>query len=201
MFRQFLTLFLLFSSLLGCGEVKVGSTLCSLAAYSRVNTGDEIGIGFTDYGGSSLVQPFVVTADGTATSVVVQLSVVGSFTANVSTLTATIESNSAGKPDGVPLATARTIDPASLSTTSATAVFSFVTPPTLTSGTQYWLRIKASYPLSTTKYVKWSGFNGVSGRYSSGGVKLQAFYETGTPGVYNNSLIGDDQFFVFNIGC
>ena len=185
----------------GCSA---STSSCELAAYLNTPASDKaIPIAHASFGGSSVAQAFMLEADGTATTATVLLKRTGDFTLNTQTLLATIEGNGSGGPDNTALATSEALDPAFISSNSASFyTFTFSTAVPLTASTIYWLRVRGSYPVNSTQYVSWSAFDGLAGGYSVNSTSLHSVYETGTgSSLFSSSRIGGNRFLIFTIGC
>jgi hypothetical protein len=202
---HFNSIILILLSLLSfaCEPIEVpGGSQCSLATFSATpSTGSELGIGLSSFGGPSIAQSFVIKQDGKISSATVRLQRTGTFTQYNHTLTATIELPGTIGPNGTPLATSETLDPASISTTPSYYKFVFPTPTSLITTQTYWLRIKGSYPVSDSNYISGLAYDGKTGGYTSGSTTLNAVYEQNVKDVFSSNLIGDYRFLLFNIGC
>lgn len=103
----------------------------------------------------------------------------------------TLESDSAGAPSGVVLATSNKMDASQIATSNQIIEFFFPTPYTVTATTQYHLVLQGDYTRSATVNISWRGI--VAGGYIGG-----------SPGMYNGATwspatgVGD---FYFTASC
>lgn len=182
---------------------------CMLASFLTTPVkGMEVGIGHPNLGGTSVAQSFIVNKNGKAISFSVKLQRQGTFQVGMHTITGTIEGNTLnglnlGEPDDKPMGTSASLDVSQVSVAGDTYTFKFDKEISLSTSTIYWLRLKGSYPLSTTNYISWSGYDGKTGKYSVDNVTLHAVYETGqsTHVEFSNAAIGSYRFLYFDIGC
>jgi hypothetical protein len=189
-----------------CGSINPSAAQCSLASFLTLPTQDrELAIRSTSFGGVSVAQSFIPTSAGSAASATVFLKRYGSFSSGLYYLTATLEGNqvtgSTSVPDNIPLATSTRIDVSAVSSNSpGYYTFTFSSSASLNADQTYWLRIRASYPLSDTHYVSWMAYDGPNG-YLVNSTSLNSVYELSQPNTFSNALIGEARYLLFSIGC
>jgi len=155
----------LFSSCAG----RPGNT-CYVTQFSSPTADSDLGIGDSSVQGGgrqALAQSFLLSAKTTIKAVELDLYKVGTIAdQGIHTIRVRLETNATGtdKPsDVLAAANAEAALPVSqLSTIPNFYTFTFPAPVTLEPGT-YWLRVNASYNMSTTDLVKWVGHNGAGG--------------------------------------
>jgi hypothetical protein len=188
----------------GClEEVAQNATGCTLTSFTLSPSADKsVAIGHTDYGGPSVAQPFVLSADGETISARALLKRTGSFAANTHTLIATIEGTGTHGPNNIPIATSQALDPVLISDSNAKSYsFTFPASVKLTAAQKYWLRIKASYSVNSKNFISWTGYEGKEGGYYNGSEPLGAMYEQNVPDTFASNLISSYRFLVFTIDC
>jgi hypothetical protein len=119
-----------------------------------------------------LAQSFQISTAQALSSLGIYLRKIGSPTG---TLTLRIESDAAGSPSGS-LADGNgetTLAESSLSTSFASVTFTFSTPPSILSGTTYWLVLSTDRSASATDFVAW-GADASSPGYAEGEMKSYA---------------------------
>jgi len=180
-------------------------TSCTVASSTSATDAKGLELKTNTLGGSSIAQSFQITQTTTVTptSAFIKLARTGTFATGY-TLTLTIESGATATgggyspiPNGTSILATGTYDPSRVSTTASNYTFTFTGAQTLSPGTTYWLKLTANYPLDGTNFVVWSAHEGDSGNYTGG----QAIYETSTPGIWSDTLIGGLRDMVFSIGC
>lgn len=209
---------------MGCANPTTSTPQCLLASYApNPDLGKEVPIGkFKNFGGTSVAQAFMLASSTAApgaapsstpsttpsaspsyvpTYAAVMLSLVGTFSPGHHILTATLESDSGGVPDGTPISTSKSIDVSQIGTNRASYSFLFQSSVALNLNQVYWLRLRGSFPVSDTNYVNWYGADGLTNAYQVKGKLLNSLYETSVHGNYSSSQIGGLRFLLFAIGC
>lgn len=131
-----------------------------------------------------LAQSFQVGTGGPLSAVQLTLSRAGAVSGRV---WATIEADSSGNPSGTPLATSDKLLGDAIATGVTYLRLIFRTPPTLATGTTYWIVLQGDYVRSDTVYLAWSGV--AAGGYANGVAKQY----NGT--AWSNATgVGDFQF-------
>jgi hypothetical protein len=177
---------------IGCGQGNTSSdNQCVIAGFNPTpTTGSELGIGYQTLGGRSVAQPFVANSVSPPKAAVAYLKRQGEFTSNSHTLTATIEADSGGIPNSVPVVTSTPLDVSTISETGTYYSFSFNSNVTLVKDQTYWLRIKTSYAVSNANYISWLAYDGKQGGY-----------ELPTTNSFTDALIGIYRFLLFTVKC
>lgn len=115
-----------------------------------------------------LAQSFYPRVTGTLNQVITVLRKVGTPTDNITLDIATSLT-------GAALATSNAVSGSTLNTTNTTVTFTFASPPSLTAGTQYFLRIRrATEPGNATNNYVWMGSNGSLYPYGDGYISTDA---------------------------
>ena len=125
---------------------------CAGANGELTDFSDEIQVFRTNFGQRAATS-FQLDADTTITDGRARLGPNG--TVPTSTVTFTIESDSAGEPDGTPLATG-TIDSDDITTTDNYS-FTFASSVLLSASTTYWLVMRVNYSSSNLNNISWKG--------------------------------------------
>ncbi|MCM2323562.1 MAG: hypothetical protein NDJ90_09915 [Oligoflexia bacterium] len=171
-----------------------------VASFVNENTEGTVGIGNAQSGGdkgNSVAQSFRLTEAADVRSVSVKLERRGTL-ADYQSLTLSLDTSATGGeyPAGTPLSPSAT---AILKVTDITdpRYYRFVFPSAVALGanTTYWIRLKASYQISSSNYIAWRGYQGDPAFGYADGVAL---YLT-TGGSWSDSLIGTDTDLNFTV--
>jgi len=174
----------------GCGGGGASETCVSKLAVDT--EGDELGVNQTSLGKDDIAQSFSPVTGASVTTVALQLFKEGE---PGGTLTLTLEGDSAGTPDGAPVATAELSIASITNPNPAFYTFTFASAATLTAGETYWLRLGASYGASDDNLVLWSGNDGDA--FSRG----SAAYFNFTTQTWSTDGIGANRDLLFKVGC
>jgi hypothetical protein len=187
-----------------CGDLSTtsGTDTSCLILLTTETSGAEMGVAAAanTLGGDEIAQSFKVPIDKNITQVQLKLLRVGRPNG---TLTLKLQGNSGDAPDGTDLTTATlnvttddTTGEGNISSTKATFyTFTFGSEVSLVTTRTYWLRLQASYSLSDTHVIKWSGNN--SNTYTNG----NAIYETSINNSWSSNRIGTNRDLLFKLGC
>ena len=161
-------------------------------------TGKAEAVGIPPYG-DELGQSFIAGASMAVAYVNLKLYTLGYPTGSLVLSIQADQTNGSGNsidlPDGTDLGTSTvTMSTTTIPATGAAVAFVFTPTITLTAGSKYWLRLKATYGTgNSSNHVKWAGND--SNAYPYG----HAIYETSTTNIWDTTLIGSNRDFLFQV--
>ena len=146
---------------------------------------------------SDIAQSFKPTKDQAVSKISLKVKKVGSLDNAYELTVFLVDSDTDGFPDDTDVLAQSTIVVQSVPTQSAFVTFGLGQEVTLSSGSTYWIVLRANYPTSSTDRVEWVGHNSSTGTFSTG----KAAIKNSTTDVWNDSSVGALFDLNFRVGC